>query len=116
MLEDGSETCATNMVELLLHLARTAIVSQQQMQQVQTEAVCVCVCVCVCVRARALVTAGNFMSPGCFFAQGFLRVFGAMTELVLDAPYAYTTLNKLVERCVKTSIVTPQLAEQTPQR
>ena len=39
-----------------------------------------------------------------------------MTELVLDAPYAYTTLNKLVERCVKTGIVTLQLAEQIPQR
>lgn len=48
--------------------------------------------------------------------RGFLRVYGDMTEIVLDNPHAYSTLAKLVESCLATGLLSQQLAVQIPQR
>jgi hypothetical protein len=48
--------------------------------------------------------------------RGFLRVYGDMTELVLDNPHAYLTLAKLVESCVATGLLSQYMAAQVPQR
>lgn len=80
MLEDGSDSCAQRMTDLLHHLAETAIITPDQ------------------------------------FQQGFQRVFGDMTEIVLDVPHAYTTLSKFIDRGLKAGLISPALAEEQPQR
>ena len=39
-----------------------------------------------------------------------------MTEIVLDAPNAYHTLSKFVERCLAAGFLAPHIVEQLPQR
>ena len=48
--------------------------------------------------------------------KGFLRLFGDMTELVLDVPSAYATLSKFMDKGVKAGFVTPEVYEEMPQR
>ena len=48
--------------------------------------------------------------------QGLLRVFGDMTDIVLDVPNAYHTLGKFIERGMKDGFVSVPVAEQVPQR
>lgn len=48
--------------------------------------------------------------------RGFLRVYGDMTEIVLDNPHAYGTLTKLVESCVAVGLISQHQATQMPQR
>ena len=43
-------------------------------------------------------------------------MFNDMTEIVLDAPNAYHTLSKFVERCRTAGFLTHHIAEQLPQR
>ena len=48
--------------------------------------------------------------------QGFIRVFNDMTDIVLDAPNAYHTLSKFVEKGMEAGFVTQMIAEQVPNR
>lgn len=48
--------------------------------------------------------------------RGIMRVYGDMTEIVLDNPHAYVTLTKLVESCVTAGMLSQHLATQMPQR
>ena len=50
------------------------------------------------------------------FKQGFLRVFGAMSDIVLDAPLAYTTLGNFVEMSFVAEYITREIASEMPQR
>lgn len=80
VLENGTDTCASAMTELLKYLGITTVITSDQ------------------------------------FEQGFLRVFGDMSDIVLDVPHAYTTLNNFMEKSVKAGYVSPQVAEEIPQR
>lgn len=50
------------------------------------------------------------------FDTGFLRVFGDITDIVLDIPNAYHTLSKFVERGVQAGFVSPRVAMESPSR
>ena len=43
-------------------------------------------------------------------------MFGSMTDIVLDAPAAYTTLIRVVESGTKAGFVTPLISQEIPQR
>ena len=45
-----------------------------------------------------------------------MRVFNDMTEIVLDAPNAYHTLSKFVERCFNAGSVSKSMIDELPQR
>ena len=45
-----------------------------------------------------------------------MRVFNDMTDIVLDAPNAYHTLSKFVERGAAAGFVSRQIAEELPSR
>lgn len=47
---------------------------------------------------------------------GFIRVFNDMTDIVLDAPNAYHTLSKFVEKGMEAGFVTQMIAQQVPNR
>lgn len=51
-----------------------------------------------------------------FPLQGFIRVFNDMTDIVLDAPNAYHTLSKFVDKGMEAGFVTQMIAEQVPNR
>ena len=51
-----------------------------------------------------------------YFLQGFIRVFNDMTDIVLDAPNAYHTLSKFVERGMERQFISHMIAEQVPNR
>ena len=48
--------------------------------------------------------------------QGFIRVFNDMTDIVLDAPNAYHTLSKFVEKGLESGFIPRAVAEQVPNR
>ena len=50
------------------------------------------------------------------FQHGFKRVFGDMTEIVLDVPHAYSTLSKIVDRSIKMELLPRSYADEQPQR
>jgi programmed cell death protein 4 len=50
------------------------------------------------------------------FKHGFQRVFDDMTEIVLDVPYAYTTLAKFMDNGLAVGFVTPDIYDEMPQR
>lgn len=50
------------------------------------------------------------------FQHGFTRVFGDMTEIVLDVPHAYSTLSKVIDQSIKVELLPHSYAEETPQR
>ena len=45
-----------------------------------------------------------------------MRVFNDMTEIVLDAPNAYHTLSKFVERCFTAGFIPKTITDELPQR
>ena len=45
-----------------------------------------------------------------------MRIFNDMTDIVLDAPNAYHTLSKFVEKGTEAGFVTQIIAEQVPNR
>ena len=50
------------------------------------------------------------------FKQGFQRVFGAMSDIVLDVPLAYSTLSSFVEKSIVGGYISKELANEMPQR
>lgn len=50
------------------------------------------------------------------FQYGFTRVFGDMTEIVLDVPHAYSTLGKIIDRSIKVELLPRSYADEAPQR
>lgn len=101
VMENATEACAEMMTDLLLYMYQTGIISSDQLTTVSFFHV---------------FFPAMFMNACCFFLQGFMRVFSDITDIVLDIPNAYHTLNKFVDRGVAAGFVSPQLAIESPSR
>lgn len=48
--------------------------------------------------------------------QGMQRVFDDMTDIVLDVPLAYVMLDRIVERCTRSGILSEKIIKNVPTR
>ncbi len=102
VMENATEACAEMMTALLLYMYQTGIISSDQLTTVSFN--------------FARLFSSHVLWMHAVFLQGFMRVFSDITDIVLDIPNAYHTLNKFVDRGVAAGFVSPQLAIESPSR